>query len=202
MTESERTLSPDAPVDQALRWLARQSERRASAQPAEGEQDLRPIYRFGGWLCTLLAKWSRDLPGPLREATARHLATGLVVVSQNGNMEQEPRERAAHRTAYGVLLAMLLAEGVPIEHEMPLSIALWGSFQLHAQLAAQHVQPPAIARPGVDPAQEVRTQMGILMTIREHLIQDWLEMSWMWAGMADVAKDASPAGDPDPAGEG
>src|SRR4051812_41825634 len=122
MTTDTQPLTASTPADATLRDLARTCQDRASQEPAEGAEDLRPIWRFAGYHAHRLNQLLRKLHDPIRAPfTASHLCTGWTLCA--GAREGDDPERASWRCAYRALLGLLQGEAGILPSMDPAEIA-------------------------------------------------------------------------------
>ena len=193
-------LTPTTPADTALRHLSRHAKEQAlSAEPAEGQPDMRPVWRFLGMFCGQLNRLTRQLPEGVRSLfVAEHLSTMLSMGLNSTPADSQ--ERQAWRMGYAVLLATLQGHGLMPQHrvgDVVVACSLWACLQRMALEAAMSDLRPRVLVPGQNAQQEVQALRQQLMELREMLITDWAE-AMMAMGGALMAQQQRAAQVPSP----
>lgn len=174
-------------LDEMLGPFASADEARAAAEQEwiPAPPDFRPIYRFCAIHCQQLAQMCQRLsPDVLAHYTAVHVVSALPHLLQE--TPGDPVARKAMRTAYQVLIGLLVKEKVYPEPDLStlvVACSLWVMLQQVAMaIAAGPMEGPRLVRPGVDPQQEQMAHLQRLIGLREGLLMDLGEMLITTAG--------------------
>ncbi len=186
MTDQAQPLTPTTPADTALRVLARHAKEQAlSAEPAEGQPDMRPVWRFVGIFCGQLNRLIRQLPEGVRSLfVAEHIAT-MLSMGLSSTPADSP-ERQAWRMGYAVLLGTLQQQGVPPKQrvgDVVVAASLWACLQRMALEMAMSDLRPKVLAPGQNAQAEAQALRQQLFELREMLITDWAEAMMAMGGV-------------------
>lgn len=182
------TLSPEAPVDAAFRWLANVAGERvvSHGEPAGDGSSWATCQR----LARYFAQWSRQLPSFLQgRVTAADLAVALAVLS--GLLPPEEDEaRQVHRRACRQMGQLLAEGGVEPCGQIFLVAALWSVFEVRvtgmatAARAAQQQGTKAERRVATDNFEQT-------LMLRENLVRDVRDLTIIGA---QLLLEAAPPG--------
>jgi len=146
--------------------------------------DLRPVWKFCGYLTKQLAVLARKLPPDVQgQFTAKHVATLWCLAVRP--TPADGQQRRGWRTAYALLLGAMGEMGIAPEltlTNVTVSCALWSGLQQMAYHAAMEPmpasQPPAILTLDHNPQraqEEAMARRHRLLELREMLVADWGE---------------------------